>query len=90
MTNFTRLAQFSALESLSLAGRPVCQTALNVVRELPNLKLLDISNTLVADISALNGLNKLEALVMHNLRVRSGCVTETFRSLTGLRVSRHI
>lgn len=23
---------------------------------------------------------------MHNLRVRSGCVTETLRSLTGLRV----
>uniref|UniRef100_A0A0K0DAB5 Zyg-1-like serine/threonine protein kinase n=1 Tax=Angiostrongylus cantonensis TaxID=6313 RepID=A0A0K0DAB5_ANGCA len=86
MTNFTRLAQFSALESLSLAGRPVCQAALKVVRELPNLKLLDISNTLVADISALNGQNNLEALIMHNLRVRSGCVTETLRSLTGLRV----
>ncbi|VDL69595.1 unnamed protein product [Nippostrongylus brasiliensis] len=86
MTNFSRLAQFSALESLSLAGRPVCQAALKVVRELPNLKLLDISNTLVADISALNELTNLEALIMHNLRVRSGCVTETLRSLTGLRV----
>ncbi|ETN73795.1 hypothetical protein NECAME_13415 [Necator americanus] len=86
MTNFARIAQFSALESLSLSGRPICQTALMVVRDLPNLKLLDISNTLVADISALNGLKKLEALLMHNLRIRSGCVTETFRSLNGLRV----
>ncbi|KAK6057034.1 hypothetical protein COOONC_05450 [Cooperia oncophora] len=86
MTNFSRLAQFSALESLSLAGRPVCQAALKVVRELPNLKLLDISNTLVADISALNEQVNLEALIMHNLRIRSGCVTETLRSLCGLRV----
>ncbi|KAK6735834.1 hypothetical protein RB195_018841 [Necator americanus] len=86
MTNFARIAQFSALESLSLSGRPICQTALMVVRDLPNLKLLDISNTLVADISALNGLKKLKALLMHNLRIRSGCVTETFRSLNGLRV----
>uniref|UniRef100_A0A0N4W5T7 Protein zyg-11 B n=1 Tax=Haemonchus placei TaxID=6290 RepID=A0A0N4W5T7_HAEPC len=74
------------LESLSLAGRPVCQAALKIIRELPNLKLLDISNTLVADISALNELINLEALIMHNLRIRSGCVTETLRSLTGLRV----
>lgn len=86
ITNFSKLAQFSALESLSLAGRPICQAALKVVRELPNLKLLDISNTLVADISALSGQKNLEALIMHNLRVRSGCVTETLRSLSGLRV----
>nr|CDJ90693.1 leucine Rich Repeat family protein [Haemonchus contortus] len=86
ITNFSRLAQFSSLESLSLAGRPVCQAALKIIRELPNLKLLDISNTLVADISALNELVNLEALIMHNLRIRSGCVTETLRSLTGLRV----
>ncbi|EYB87294.1 hypothetical protein Y032_0265g643 [Ancylostoma ceylanicum] len=86
MTNFSRIAQFSALESLSLSGRPVCQSALKVVRDLPNLKLLDISNTLVADISALNELTNLEALLMHNLRIRSGCVTETLRSLVNLRV----
>ncbi|RCN31769.1 leucine Rich repeat-containing domain protein [Ancylostoma caninum] len=86
MTNFSRIAQFSALESLSLSGRPICQSALKVVRDLPNLKLLDISNTLVADISALNELTNLEALLMHNLRIRSGCVTETLRSLSNLRV----
>ncbi|VDP27344.1 unnamed protein product, partial [Heligmosomoides polygyrus] len=40
----------------------------------------DCSTTRI--ISKLN----LEALIMHNLRVRSGCVTETLRSLTGLRV----
>uniref|UniRef100_A0A1I7WXH6 Leucine-rich repeat-containing protein 29 n=1 Tax=Heterorhabditis bacteriophora TaxID=37862 RepID=A0A1I7WXH6_HETBA len=86
ITAIKALSQFSSLESLSVSGRPICQAALSVVRFLPRLKILDISNTCIADISSLTGLKNLQALFMHNLRIRSGCVTKTFQSLTGLRV----
>lgn len=63
------LGQFTGLHTLSLANVSFCNEDLVGVSQLPSLESLDISNTLVTDISALLSCkNRLRSLTMHYLK----------------------
>ncbi|XP_055484811.1 protein zyg-11 homolog A [Psammomys obesus] len=63
------LAQFTGIHTLSVANMSVGSEDLVSVSQLPNLQSLDISNTLVTDISALLACkNRLRSLTMHYMK----------------------
>ncbi|XP_031233981.1 protein zyg-11 homolog A isoform X2 [Mastomys coucha] len=63
------LSQFTGLHTLSVANVSFCNEDLVSVSQLPNLESLDISNTLVTNISALLSCkNRLRSLTMHYLK----------------------
>ncbi|PIC44138.1 hypothetical protein B9Z55_004609 [Caenorhabditis nigoni] len=75
------------LESLAFANRSTANDTLaQIGANLGNLRFLDISSTCVTDISCIAGLQNLEVLIMHNLNILKGDVTETLSNLTKLRV----
>ncbi|CAI5442424.1 unnamed protein product [Caenorhabditis angaria] len=79
--------QFPNLESLSFANRSTANDTLSMIgANLKNLRYLDISNTYVTDISCLSEMKNLEVLIMYNLNILKGDVTETLSNLTKLRV----
>ncbi|XP_028641592.1 protein zyg-11 homolog A [Grammomys surdaster] len=63
------LSQFTGLHTLSVANVSFCNEDLVSVSQLPNLESLDISNTVITDISALLSCkNRLRSLTMHYLK----------------------
>ncbi|NP_001161408.2 protein zyg-11 homolog A [Mus musculus] len=63
------LSHFTGLHTLSVANVSFCNEDLVSVSQLPNLGSLDISNTLVTNISALLSCkNRLRSLTMHYLK----------------------
>ncbi|CAA86661.1 Early embryogenesis protein zyg-11 [Caenorhabditis elegans] len=75
------------LESLAFANRSTANETLSQIgASLLNLRFLDISSTCVTDISCISSLRNLEVLIMYNLNILKGDVTETLSNLTKLRV----
>ncbi|CAI4221977.1 unnamed protein product [Auanema sp. JU1783] len=81
------LRNFPNLESLILNNRPICQRWLSYMSSfVPNLTMIDITGTMVSDITWLRCFPKLEVLIMHNVKVRTGCVHRSLSTLRALRV----
>ncbi|CAL2031339.1 CBN-ZYG-11 protein [Caenorhabditis brenneri] len=75
------------LESLAFANRNTANDTLaQIGASLLNLRFLDISSTCVTDISCISSLQNLEVLIMYNLNILKGDVTETLSNLRKLRV----
>ncbi|KAF1765187.1 hypothetical protein GCK72_005139 [Caenorhabditis remanei] len=75
------------LESLAFANRSTANDTLALIgTNLKSLRFLDISSTCVTDISCIASLKQLEVLIMYNLNILKGDVTETLSNLTKLRV----
>ncbi|EGT39371.1 hypothetical protein CAEBREN_28686 [Caenorhabditis brenneri] len=70
------------LESLAFANRNTANDTLaQIGASLLNLRFLDISSTCVTDISCISSLQNLEVLIMYNLNILKGDVTETLSNL---------
>ncbi|PAV75711.1 hypothetical protein WR25_09392 [Diploscapter pachys] len=81
------LSEFLNLQYLSLANRPICHTDFSPLAcHLAKLRHLDISNTLITDISALEELRNLEILLLHNVKIKSGDAGATLAKMRNLRV----
>lgn len=76
-----------SLESLAFANRSTANDTLaQIGASLCQLRFLDISSTCVTDISCISSLVNLEVLIMYNLNILKGDVTETLSNLKKLRV----
>ncbi|KAL1776842.1 zyg-11-like A [Sigmodon hispidus] len=68
-TMLPSLGQFTGIHTLNIANVALCTEDLVSVSQLPNLENLDISNTMVTDISALLACkDRLRSLTMHYLK----------------------